>query len=180
MSTSINDLPTDGSITLTINDDQQQQQQQGISLDENTISQIVSGIQKAHLSGATMLPSRDIPMHSDHIMTDEQASNPNFIPKPSVTDYVNEYDNDLNNYYKQEQNNRSLDVIYDELQAPVLLGVLYFLFQLPILKNLLFKYLPFLCHSDGNYNLNGLVFTCSLFGLIYYSLSRFVKSFSRF
>ena len=87
---------------------------------------------------------------------------------------------DIDNYYKNEQQQHSLDAIYDELQAPLLLAVLYFLFQLPFFKKNVFRYLPFLCHSDGNYNFNGLVFTCGLFGFIYYSLSKTVKRFSKF
>ena len=33
------------------------------------------------------------------------------------------------------------DSLYDELQAPLLLAVLYFLFQLPFFKKTVFKYL---------------------------------------
>jgi len=47
-------------------------------------------------------------------------------------------------------------------------------------KKNVFRYLPFLCHSDGNYNFNGLIFSCALFGFIYYSLSKTVKHFSKF
>ena len=89
------------------------------------------------------------------------------------------YDN-IEDFYKAEQNQNSLDSLYDELQAPLLLAVLYFLFQLPFFKKLLFKYLPFLCHTDGNYNFNGLLFCCALFGFIYYLLCKTVKHFSKF
>jgi hypothetical protein len=74
----------------------------------------------------------------------------------------------------------SLDSLYDELQGPLLLGILYFIFQLPIMKKSIFKYLPFLCNTDGNYNINGLMFSSALFGIIYYSLSKSVKHFSTF
>jgi len=36
-------------------------------LDQNTINHIVSGIQQASSSGATQLPSRDIPTSTNHI-----------------------------------------------------------------------------------------------------------------
>jgi hypothetical protein len=182
MATSIHDLPTDGStggsISMQITEDSNPQQSSQIALDENTISQIVSGIQKASMSGSTMLQSRDIPMYSQN--NDEQAIDVNYIPKSNTTNFVTEYDDDIQEYYKKEQSNKTLDSLYDEMQGPFLLGVLYFLFQLPFLKNFLFIYFPFFCHKDGAYNLNGLLFTCSLFGLIYYSLTRFVKSFSKF
>jgi hypothetical protein len=161
---------------------QQQQPQKNnsqLSLDQVTISQIVNGLQQASLAGATTLPSRDIPQNTEQLTNDAQIQ-PNYVPPPQTRDYINESDNDIDNYYKNEQNQNSLDAIYDELQAPLLLAVLYFLFQLPFFKKNVFKYLPFLCHSDGNYNFNGLIFTCGLFGFIYYSLSKTVKQFSKF
>jgi hypothetical protein len=195
--TSINDLPTDpagggsigGNVSLVINETNSQQmgQQMGpgatnnsqLSLDQSTISQIVNGLQQASLAGATSLPSRDIPLHTEQLTNDAQIQ-PNYVPPPQMRDYINESDDDINNYYKNEKNQDSLDSIYDELQAPLLLAVLYFLFQLPFFKKNIFKYLPFFCHTDGNYNFNGLVFTCALFGFIYYSLSKTVKHFSKF
>lgn len=192
--TSINDLPTDptaggsvgGSVVNEVNNGQMGQQQQQpqknnsqLSLDQITISQIVNGLQQASLAGATTLPSRDIPQNTEQLTNDAQIQ-PNYVPPPQIRDYINESDNDIDNYYKNEQQQHSLDAIYDELQAPLLLAVLYFLFQLPFFKKNVFRYLPFLCHSDGNYNFNGLVFTCALFGFIYYSLSKTVKRFSKF
>ena len=150
-----------------------------LSLDQSTISQIVNGLQQASLAGATSLPSRDIPLHTEQLTNDAQIQ-PNYVPPPQMRDYINESDDDINNYYKNEKNQDSLDSIYDELQAPLLLAVLYFLFQLPFFKKNIFRYLPFFCHTDGNYNFNGLVFTCALFGFIYYSLSKTVKHFSKF
>jgi hypothetical protein len=152
-----------------------------LSLDQSTISQIVNGLQQASLAGATTLPSRDIPLHTEQLTNDSQIQ-PNYVPVPSQNqrDYINETSDNINNYYSAEKRQNSLDSLYDELQAPLLLAVLYFLFQLPFFKKLIFKYLPFFCHTDGNYNFNGLVFTCALFGFIYYSLSKTVKTFSNF
>ena len=183
--TSINDLPTDpsaggslgGNISLEISPKPLANSQ--LTLDQSTISQIVNGLQQASLAGATSLPSRDIPLNTEQLTQDTQVQ-PNYIPTPTSRDYIVESDEDINNYYRNEQVQNSLDSIYDEIQGPLLLAVLYFIFQLPIFKKSLFKYLPFLCHTDGNYNINGLLFTGSLFGFIYYSLSKTVKHFSRF
>ena len=186
--TSINDLPTDpagggsvgGNISLAINETNNQNiVSSGVSLDQNTISQIVNGLQQASLAGATSLPSRDIPLNTEQLTQDAQIQ-PNYVPTPQTRDYINESDEDINNYYRKEHMENSLDNIYDELQGPILLGVLYFLFQLPFFKKSIFKYLPFLCHTDGNYNFNGLLFVCGLFGFIYYILSKTVKNFSKF
>jgi hypothetical protein len=183
--TSINDLPTDpgaggsigGNVNLVINETTPSSNT--MSLDQSTISQIVNGLQQASLAGATSLPSRDIPLNTEQLTKDVEVQ-PNYIPAPQMKDYINETDEDINNYYRSEKMENSLDSVYDELQAPLLLAVLYFLFQLPFFKRGILKYLPFLCHTDGNYNFNGLLFVCALFGFIYYSLSKTVKHFSKF
>ena len=192
--TSINDLPTDpsgggsvgGNISLVINKNQGLNNigqpdnfsgnGQPLSLDQTTISQIVNGLQQATLSGATQLPSRDIPLNTEQLTNDAQIQ-PNFIPPPKNRDYIHETNDDISNY-KSENISNSLDSIYDEIQTPLLLAVLYFIFQLPIFKKTIFKYISFLCNTDGNYNINGLIFTCILFGLIHYLLSKSVKQFS--
>jgi hypothetical protein len=177
--TSINDLPTDpsaggsvgGNISLVINEPgqntlassqtSQMGQQNSLTLDQSTISQIVNGLQQASLAGATQLPSRDIPLQTEQLTNDAQIQ-PNYIPQPpkGERDYINDMNIDnINDYYTADKNQNSLDSLYDELQAPLLLAVLYFLFQLPFFKKTVFKYLPFFCNTDGNYNFNGLIFT---------------------
>lgn len=193
-STSINDLPTDpanggsigGNINLIVNEtsdinniSQIPNLSSGISLDQTTISQIVNGLQQASLTGATSLPSRDIPLTDTHLTKDPYVQ-VNYVPPPTNRDYIVENNDGIESYYKQEKINNSLDSVYDELQAPLLLAILYFLFQLPFFKKNIYKYLPFLCNLDGNYNINGLIFTCALFGFIYYTLSKTVKNFSKF
>jgi len=190
--TSIMDLPTDpvngGSVGGNINmitteissGETNNQTNNPISLDQSTISQIVNSLQHASNTGATSLPSRDIPNNTEGL-TQDVSIQPNYIPPPQVEDYINDTDEDIiGNYNRQEKIENSLDSIYDEIQGPLLLAILYFIFQLPIIKKTLCKYMPFISNNDGNYNLNGLFFTCSLFGFTYYSLSKTMNSFSRF
>jgi hypothetical protein len=181
--TSINDLPTDpmgsnaNNISMAASEKPSfnQQQQTTLSLDQSTISQIVNGLQQASSAGATMLPSRDIPQNTQ-TLTQDAYIQPNYVPPPTNTDYINDVDyTNINSYGKTEQMKNSLDTVYDELQTPLLISILYFLFQLPILKQTLFKYIPLLCHNDGNYNLNGLLFTSVTFGFLFFSLSKTMK-----
>lgn len=194
--TSINDLPTDpasggsigGNINLITTEKQSvsineniNTNSNNISLDQNTINQIVNGLQYASSTGATILPSRDIPRNTLPITQDPNIQ-PNYIT-PDNNKYIDEYtsnDEIEENYNSLVSNNNSLDSLYDELQIPLLLIVLYFTFQLPIFKTTLFKYLPLLCNTDGNMNLNGLLFTSLSFGLIYYILSQIILKFSKF
>jgi hypothetical protein len=119
-----------------------------LSLDQTTISQIVNGLQQASVTGATLLPSRDIPRNTDRITQDPNVQ-PNYIPPPNIIkeDYITNYENNedmINNYNKNAQYNNSLDEMYNEIQTPLLLAILYFLFQLPFFRKYLFTYLPVL------------------------------------
>jgi len=162
--TNLNDLPsnpmTGGNVQMNIQHDQTKPSH--VSLDESTISQIVSGLQQASLSGATRLQSRDIPMTSDHLSSDNQAK-PNYVPPNNR--YIDEDDD---NYIINPNQNNNLNNLYSELQFPLLLGILYFIFQMPVFKNTLFQHFTFLFSSDGNYNINGLTFLSIMFSLTYY------------
>jgi len=156
----------------------------GVSLDQTTINQIVNGLQQASLSGSTQLPSRDIPMTTSAHTTDNQVM-PNYVPPVSQqnTDYIKNYENSsdiVNNYNKNYQHANSLDEMYNEIQTPLLVSVLYFLFQLPFFKKILYTYIPFLFSNDGNYNINGFLFTSVLFGLLFHIIVKTTTYFGTF
>jgi len=151
-----------------------------VALDQSTINQIVSGLQQATLSGSTMLNSRDIPQHTNNITSDEQTQM-NYIPQTNQTDYISNMintDDIVNNHNKKIASNDRLDYLYGEIQFPLLISVLYFLFQLPIFKKYLFDYFPVLFSKDGNYNINGFLFTSTLFGFIFHALHKITSHFA--
>jgi hypothetical protein len=195
-STSILDLPTDpvgggnisNNVSLSasenVNISAQQQSSGSLSLDQTTISQIVNGLQQASISGATQLQSRDIPMSTSGHNIDPNIQ-PNYVPPPPQTDadYIKNYEQKsdmINDYNKNTQRQNSLDDTYNEIQTPLLLAVLYFLFQLPFFRKFLFSYFPVLFSNDGNFNINGFVFTSVLFGLLFYVLNKLTNHFSAF
>ena len=191
--TSILDLPTDpvgggnvtNNITMTAQESNIPPQSggAGMTLDQTTISQIVNGLQQASITGATQLPSRDIPMNTNGITTDPYVQ-PNYVPEISnQTDYIKNYESGeemINNYNKNAQNADSLDEMYNEIQTPLLLAVLYFLFQLPFFRKNLYTYFPVLFSVDGNLNINGFLFTSILFGLLFYMLNKVTTHFGKF
>ena len=195
-STNILDLPTDpagggnisNNISISANEISKQQQNPcnnaGISLDQTTISQIVNGLQQASITGVTQLPSRDIPMSTSGLTTDPYVQ-PNYVPQIDAQqpDYIKNYETNedmINNYNKNNQNRDSLDDMYSEIQTPLLLAVLYFLFQLPFVRKNLFTYFPVLFSIDGNLNINGFLFTSILFGLLFYMLNKITTHFGKF
>ena len=183
-STNINDLPT-GNVTLSINEkpvNTESTQINSNSLDQNTINQIINSLQKAGTTGATQLQSRDIPQNTENIINDPQVQ-ANYIPTTKNNDYITENeetDDIIQNYTRSKNMNNSLDNLYDEIQLPLLISILYFLFQLPIFKKYMFQYLPMLCLNDGNVNLYGYLFNSILFGFIYFILSKTIGNFNKF
>ena len=193
-STSILDLPTDpvgggnisNNISMSATENVAQQPGQpsaGFSLDQSTISLIVNGLQQASISGATLLPSRDIPMTTTGHSTDPQIQ-PNYVPQPeSPVDYIKNYEQSsdmIDEYNKNMSHQNSLDDMYNEIQTPLLLAVLYFLFQLPFFRKFLFSYFPILFSNDGNFNINGFIFSSVLFGLLFYTLNKATNHFGAF
>jgi hypothetical protein len=154
-----------------------------LALDQNTINQIVSGLQYASSTGVTQLPSRDIPMTTNAI-TQDPSIQPNYIPPPQKNDdYIDDdesNDDIINSYNKKTNIQNSLDGLYSEIQTPLLLSILYFLFQLPIFKKNLFVFFPFLFTKDGNFNLYGFLFTSVLFGFVFYFLNKVNTQFGAF
>ena len=186
------DLPTDpangGNIqiraTENISSSNNQIQQGNVTLDQTTINQIVSGLQQASVTGATQLPSRDIPMNTTNITHDPQIQ-PNYIPplKEEQQNYIDNsehHEDMINNYNINASRNNSMDEMYSEIQTPLLLAVLFFLFQLPFFKKFLFSYFPVLFSIDGNLNVNGFLFTSVLFGLLFYMFNKVTTHFDTF
>jgi len=193
-STSILDLPTDpvgggnisNNISMAATENvvpQSGPPSAGLSLDQSTISLIVNGLQQASISGATLLPSRDIPMTTTAHNTDPQIQ-PNYVPQPqNPVDYIKNYEESsdmIDEYNKNMSRQNSLDDMYNEIQTPLLLAVLYFLFQLPFFRKFLFSYFPILFSNDGNFNINGFIFSSMLFGLLFYTLNKITNHFGAF
>jgi len=194
--TNINDLPVNpsigGNVTMTISDPsmapQQQQQQQSslsssgqVSLDQTTINQIINGLQTASASGATHLPSRDVPINTEEIVKDPRVL-ANYLPPEPQQRYINQSETNEDILYEQQVKTgraHTLDELYDEIQIPLLIGVLYFIFQLPAVRKMLNIYIPALFNVDGNMNIYGFLFTSSLFGGIYYTLLKTMKFVNR-
>lgn len=141
---------------------------------QKNLNQFVTGIQQASAAGMTTLPSRDIPQNQQHLSQDVRIQ-PNYIPPASNNqlDYIRaEQTNDeiIRAQAQKQEKKNSLDVLYDEIQTPALIGILFFLFQLPVIQKQLCKILPSLCNKDGNPSLSGYIFTSVSFASVYFFL----------
>ena len=140
-------------------------------------NELISQIQKASVYGTTALPSRDIPMDPVKVANDVQ-SQPNYIPPPQFQeDYIKNSitpQNLLATNSKQTKYDTNFEKIYGELQLPLIIALLFFLFQLPIVKQYNKKMLPFLFKSDGNPTLYGYIANSVLFASMIYVLLKLV------
>ncbi len=160
------------------NPPQQEQLSQTTELSQESIHQIVQGLQQA--GGSTLMPNREIPTNDSHITQDE-AIKPNFIPKSQNENYIEE-ENSMDSLIQQNKNQKveqdRLDLMYEELQIPLLVMILFFFFQLPIFQKTLTKYVPSLFLRDGNPTFSGYFVKTLMFGITFYVITKITKQLS--
>ena len=132
------------------------------------------------------LPQRDIPMNIAEHMQDEQIQ-PNYIPKPKITaDYIQEYQESTDRKIREHEENKMREKRvaswFDEVQIPIMIALMYFIFQLPIVNTVIFKRFSFLSiyREDGNFNLLGLILKSLLFASMFYSFHKSIELLSNF
>ena len=137
----------------------------------NYSSDINSILKEASSSGATVLQSRDIPQNTLPIQSDTGIVQ-NQIPENN-NDYIGDIINRekmIKESNKQDNIKDNMDYIFDLIQIPLLLSIMYFIFQLPVIRKNLFTFFPSLFNKDGNPNLYGYLFNSIIFGLSYFAI----------
>lgn len=151
------------------------------TLDQNQMSNVMQGLQQAHMQGATSLNSRDIPMNTLGITQDNQIK-PNFIPREQggYIEEQNVYESMRLKKENEKQQEEKMDYMYDEFQLPILIMVLFFIFQLPFVKNKFIALFPTLFLKDGNVSLGGHTVKTLLFGACFYFIVKATKYASEY
>ncbi len=141
--------------------------------EQKLMNEMVTGIQQASANGATGLPSRDIPTNTVHF-ADEHVK-PNYVPQNEQNDYIQNTDTEQDILIRRSRNQNSrdsLEILYDEFQIPIIIALLYFIFQLPVVRSKVLSMLPSLFNKDGNPNLTGYIINSTFFGISYYVISK--------
>ena len=180
-STSIDDLPggsnTDQQNRVVLEKTEIPAEQPPLSpqeLSSDSINKIVMGLQQASSTGMTQLPTSHIPMQTHTHMQDPQIQ-PNYVPETEKTDYINQHDTiqslmQQNKSTKQEQD--KLDILYSELQMPVIIMALFFVFQMPFFQKKFLTVFPALFMKDGQHNISGYLVKTLLFGGLFYGINK--------
>lgn len=134
-------------------------------MSSDTINQIMSTINVA----GSHLPSRDIPMMNPH----DDQSRPNYVPGGGNGDYIQQYTDFAEMAKRNKANDDKPRDIFDRLQIPIMCAVVFFLFQLPIVRKSLFKYLPSLYFTDGNPKISALLVQAIVFAAGVYLFNTF-------
>ena len=145
----------------------------------NYSNELNSVLKEASAAGATVLPSRDIPQSSLPIQSDKGIIQ-NQVPINN-NDYIgNIIDRErmIKENNKKENAKDNMDYIFESLQIPVLLSIMYFIFQLPAVRKNLLTFLPALFNKDGNPNLYGYLFNSIIFGLSYFGIQNALNYFN--
>lgn len=126
------------------------------------------------------LPSRDIPMDQTNYQQDEEIQ-PNYIPRVRFADdYVKDYENlsesSIRTHERRKERESLVDRVLTDLQTPIFVAILFFVFQMPLVNTMVFRKFSFLSiyNGDGNVNMYGIALKSLLFGGAFYSLNNTV------
>jgi hypothetical protein len=152
----------------------------------NVMNEVMHGVQRASANGMTMIPTRDIPMNPNAFTHDEQ-SRPNYVPQPQPQsgmgagggggggDYIKDHasmESIVRANARQSNQIDTIEAIYYDLQMPILIGVLYFIFQMPAFRAQLLHFLPSLFGEDGNFKIMGLTVTSVMFAATFFVIMK--------
>jgi len=180
MTTNISDLPGGSSNQPNI---QLHTKDKDGKVPLNSINEMVTGLQKAVSNNMTSLPERDIPYDPERI-THDQHIKPNFVPPPPPNHNYIEDEMDYEDMMRRNQNEKyeqhRMDTLYDELQGPVTVAILFFLFQLPFFNKNLMKFVPSLFKNDGHPKFTGYLLKTFLFAGSIFLMNKGFTMFSEF
>jgi len=146
-------------------------------VDPNAMNRVLSGLQQAQMQGMTQLPSRDIPMNTQQITQDKQIQ-PNYIPDSDRKEYIEEedtYESLLKKKKDKMEKEDRLDLLYNEMQMPILIMVLFFMFQMPFAQKKFLQLFPSMFKQDGNMTMSGYLLKTSMFGMSFYAIMKLSK-----
>lgn len=120
------------------------------------------------------------------VFTHDEQARPNYVPQPKSVhfadgtgaDYIKDHESMesiVRANARQSNQLDTLEAIYYDLQMPILVGVLYFIFQMPVFRAQLLHFLPSLFAEDGNFKIIGLTATSVLFAVIFFVITMIFK-----
>lgn len=151
-------------------------------MSQENVSQFNQELKQASQNNLTQLPTRDVPMNP-LMHTQDNEAQPNHIPQErNPTDYVEQFAN-IEQAVKQGANNEKnddfMENIYEEIQTPLLIFVLFFIFQLPSVSKQFNNQFPILLSNDSSLTLKGYIVKSFIVALLFFIIKKGVTHFSQ-
>jgi hypothetical protein len=118
------------------------------------------------------LPPKDIPLDTSGFR--DETAKPNYVPPAKLKeDYVLDQEERIRETKTSEEIRKTINHKFDliaELQMPIVVAVLFLIFQVDTINTLMAKYFKFagFFGEDGNINILGMLFKSAVFGGFYY------------
>ena len=125
------------------------------------------------------LPPKDIPLDMSGFR--DESAKPNYIPPTKFKeDYVLDQEERIRETKTSEEIRKTINHKFDliaELQMPIVVAVLFLIFQVDTINILMARYLKFAAFfgEDGNINVLGMLFKSAVFGGCYYGVVNAAK-----
>jgi len=169
MSSSLNSLP------------QQPTNEQGVqmsiqeknTIDNDTARELVSNLQEAAKEGATELPVRDVPQQPTQTIDPRVQQGYEVAPQQvDRRDYIQDYERRQEMQRRMDMERKpdtQMESMFDNLQFPIIVAVLFFLFTMPIVDKKLLSFAPsiFTNPTVGSM-IKGVAFAASLYGVLHF------------
>ena len=123
------------------------------------------------------IPCRGVEMDPTRFSNDPEIQANYLPPAKLTTDYLKDFELETaklaTEYQKDKYRKDHLENVWGEIQIPILLGVLFFLFQMPYWNIIMYRYLKVigLFGEDGNMNIYGIFVKSVLFGICCYGVT---------
>jgi hypothetical protein len=158
-----------------------------MSLKVPPIDDVIQSMNRPMASGAMHLQSHNIPMDQYPSSQLDPGIQPNYAYEDTTLLESGPTSGGRQRYIEQQDDDDSviemaansakhthLEETYNAIQIPIIIGVLFFLFQLPIVKTLQINYIPFAFAGDGNWNTTGILINSLLFSIVFFILQKFL------
>jgi hypothetical protein len=153
--------------------------------DTKQMETMVNSLESAAKQGLTSL-AEDIPKETTHL-TQDKESIVNTIPEPpqettsTPIDYIKNFatqEEIAEEITKQENKQTTVEFILEEMKIPIILSVIFFVFQSKAFNKLLLGKFPKFFNDTGGLTSNGLIIQSFLFGITYLIATKTLTYFS--
>ncbi len=125
------------------------------------------------------LPPKDIPLDTSRFR--DESAKPNYVPQHRLEeDFVSEQEERIRETKTAKEMRKAVNSKFDliaELQMPIIVALLFLVFQVETINRLMARYLKFagFFGEDGNLNITGMMFKSVVFGSIYWGVVNAAK-----